>query len=214
MSQGLIAAPIHNAAGDGDIDGVQRLLDCGTDVNAVCDIGGTPLHWSSFFGHKNMVEMLIRNEAEVNAVDKWNNTPLYLAAFKGHIEIVQLLINNLWCDHTIVNKNGNTPEYIARSEGHTEIADMLHNAPTVMQKVFNSGYGLQLLAARVANKKEVYEEDYNKFPYMVRNLITNIRKDNKPSYLNEDAGSSGYHSDDVSSIATEDLEEILYYDSI
>ena len=155
---------------------VNVLISHGADVDAADNIGCAPLHMAVLFGRKNIVDILIRHGADVNSTT-YESTPLYIASEEGHMEIVKLFLDNPWCNHRIVAKNDKTSEDIARTNGHTEIADMIHNAPIVMQKVLNSGYGLQLLASRVANKEGVYEEDYNESPSMVKKLITNIRKD-------------------------------------
>ena len=41
------ADPIHDAAEDGDLAGVQAELDKGVDVNAKTDYGMTPLHFAA-----------------------------------------------------------------------------------------------------------------------------------------------------------------------
>ena len=63
------ADPIHVAAYEGDLAGVQAELDKGVDVNAKLQGGWTPLHLAVQEGHMEVVELLIANGADVNAVD-------------------------------------------------------------------------------------------------------------------------------------------------
>ncbi|SVC74696.1 uncharacterized protein METZ01_LOCUS327550, partial [marine metagenome] len=57
------ADPIHDAAGDGDLAGVQRELNKGADVNAKDGDGWTPLDFSVLRGHKEIAELLIAKGA-------------------------------------------------------------------------------------------------------------------------------------------------------
>jgi cytohesin len=88
------ADPIHTAAWDGDLAGVQAELDKGVDVNEV-DINFynlAPLHYAAIHGQKEIAELLIAAGADVSANTTTRGTPLHLVAFEGHKEIIELLI--------------------------------------------------------------------------------------------------------------------------
>ena len=70
------ADPVHTAAINGDLVGVQAELDKGVDVNAKTDYGMTPLHWAAREGRKEVTELLISKGADVNTKDNYGNTPL------------------------------------------------------------------------------------------------------------------------------------------
>ena len=78
MSQGLIAAPIHDAARSGNLGELERILSqdfvsrylSGNDVNAVDEEGLTPLYIAARGGHAEIVEILIIRGANVHAVDE------------------------------------------------------------------------------------------------------------------------------------------------
>ena len=74
------ADPIHDAAKNGDLAGVQAELDKGVDVNAKTVYGETPLHWTAWEGHKEVAELLITKGADVNAKDQDGFTPLHFAS--------------------------------------------------------------------------------------------------------------------------------------
>ena len=84
------ADPIHDAAEEGDLAGVQAELDKGADVNAKSDWEGrTPLHYAADKGHKEVAVLLIAKGADVNAKTDWGWTPLHNAAGWGHKEVVE-----------------------------------------------------------------------------------------------------------------------------
>ena len=118
------ADPIHDAAKNGNLAGVQAELDKGVNVIEKEDnYGRTPLHHASTNGHKKIVELLIAKGADVNAKSKYTGTPLRAAAEKGHKEIAELLI----AEGANVNANhgGHTPLDWAISRKHPETVDLL-----------------------------------------------------------------------------------------
>ena len=54
LATSAFADPIHDAAKDGDIAGVQAQLDAGANVNGKDEHGWTALHYAAFFGHKTI----------------------------------------------------------------------------------------------------------------------------------------------------------------
>ena len=88
------ADPIHTAAWDGDLAGVQAELDKGVDVNEA-DINFynlAPLHYAVIHGQKEIAELLIEKGADVSANTTTRGTPLHLVTFEGHKENFKLLI--------------------------------------------------------------------------------------------------------------------------
>jgi len=118
------ADPIHDAAEDGDLAGVQAELDKGVDVNAKTDYGMTPLHFAAYSGHKEIAELLIAEGADVNAKEEGGGTPLLYAAIRGHKEIAELLIDK-GADVNAKDKYGFTPLYQTARFGHKEVAELL-----------------------------------------------------------------------------------------
>ena len=85
------ADPIHTAAWDGDLAGVQAELDKGVDVNAKGYRERTPLHDAAYRGHKEIVELLIAAGADVNAKNNSGETPLDMGIQLKQTEIADLL---------------------------------------------------------------------------------------------------------------------------
>ncbi len=86
------ADPIHDAAVNGDLAGVQAELDKGADVNAKNNSGWTPLHIAAYVGLKEIAKLLLAKGADVYAKDSIGVTPLHYAAWNGRTEIAELLI--------------------------------------------------------------------------------------------------------------------------
>ncbi|NIQ41119.1 MAG: hypothetical protein GTN85_03450, partial [Pseudomonas stutzeri] len=67
------ADPLHDAAGDGDVAAVKRLLALGHAINARDENEATPLHWAAYGGHAEVVRLLIARGADVyaNETQRW-----------------------------------------------------------------------------------------------------------------------------------------------
>jgi len=70
---------IHNAAENGNLNRIRRLLNQGVPVNARNAYGFTPLHKAASGGHVNVVKELIRRGAHVNPRNFLGSTPLHTA---------------------------------------------------------------------------------------------------------------------------------------
>ena len=79
-----LADPIHDAAGNGDLAGVQAELDKGVEVDAKMQGGYTPLHLAAREGQKELAELLIAKGADVNAKYKDGETPLDVATYPNN----------------------------------------------------------------------------------------------------------------------------------
>mmetsp|Transcript_46054 Transcript_46054/g.111541 ORF Transcript_46054/g.111541 Transcript_46054/m.111541 type:complete len:306 (-) Transcript_46054:129-1046(-) len=72
------------------------LLDRGANIEAKCDIGWTPLHYSSAKGDAIIATMLLKKAAIVNAKSHHlseRTTPLHIACKRGKLEVVRLLLD-------------------------------------------------------------------------------------------------------------------------
>ena len=95
MAGAAHAAPLHDAAREGDVEAIQRLLAAGADPNAkAAYLGDTPLHTAALMGHADAIAALLKGGADPNANaanDADGDTPLHWAVGEGHAEVVHIL---------------------------------------------------------------------------------------------------------------------------
>jgi ankyrin repeat protein len=88
------------AAKDGNLSEVKRLLDKGTEIDARTDSGATALMWACVAGDREITKMreiakmLITKGADVNARDAYGGSALTDAIYWGSLGIAQLLLDN------------------------------------------------------------------------------------------------------------------------
>ncbi len=88
--------PLMAAAGAGDLDAVNCLLEHGADVKARSQTGFTALIGAALSGNAKIVAQLLQRGADPNAVCKLERdilqTPVGVAASMGHAECLELLM--------------------------------------------------------------------------------------------------------------------------
>ena len=87
------AAPVADAAMEGDRPAVRTLLQQGRDVNAAQGDGMTALHWAAMKNDAELAQMLVYAGANVKATTRLGaNTPLVIAARNGSAGVVDVLL--------------------------------------------------------------------------------------------------------------------------
>ena len=76
----------------GGIPAAELLLDCGAEVNAVDDAGGTPLMHAANQGNTAMVETLLARGANVHMKDTNGDNALVYAVDQGHLDTARALL--------------------------------------------------------------------------------------------------------------------------
>ena len=177
MATTALADPIHDAAMNGNLAGVQAELDKGVGVNAKNDYGETPLDMAVWYNGETEVAALLRKQGgkhgvingaaaggdieavkdflaagtDVNTKDGWEWTPLHNAAWWGHEEIAELLLAN-GAGVNAKNNVGWTPLHMAAINGHNEIVGLLvAGGADVNSKNNNGETPTDLAAGRVAD---------------------------------------------------------------
>jgi cytohesin len=87
-------ASLHEAAKNGDIDQINRLIEKGGTVDVIDENTNTPLYIAVGQGHREVAELLILKGANVNAIDNKGRTPLDWANYSQHKDLVELLIRH------------------------------------------------------------------------------------------------------------------------
>nr|XP_011468162.1 PREDICTED: serine/threonine-protein kinase HT1 isoform X1 [Fragaria vesca subsp. vesca]XP_011468163.1 PREDICTED: serine/threonine-protein kinase HT1 isoform X1 [Fragaria vesca subsp. vesca]XP_011468164.1 PREDICTED: serine/threonine-protein kinase HT1 isoform X1 [Fragaria vesca subsp. vesca] len=78
-------------ANEGDLQGIQDLLDSGTNVNFADIDGRTALHVAACQGRSDVVQLLLCRGADVHLQDRWGSTPLADAVYYKHDDVIKLL---------------------------------------------------------------------------------------------------------------------------
>ncbi len=106
---------LYQAARDGDVAEVRRLIASGADSNGAEEtvFGFTALHRAAFNGHVDCVRVLVEGGASVDKGDQFGRTPLHLAASKEHCEIVTYLLEKGASVNSRDDRLGQTPLHFA-----------------------------------------------------------------------------------------------------
>lgn len=84
---------LYEAAEEGDISEITRLLNAGADVNSVIDGDGSPLIGAARNGRIEAVRLLLDRGADPNLASDGDGNPLIMAAREGHADVVTLLLD-------------------------------------------------------------------------------------------------------------------------
>ncbi|KAJ7745725.1 hypothetical protein B0H16DRAFT_1321593 [Mycena metata] len=82
---------IVQAASDGDLGRVKRLIGMGMDVNAVDRWGWSALSMCGYGGHVEIARLLLDHGAKIDNVDVDEDTPMSLAEQRGHVNVLIML---------------------------------------------------------------------------------------------------------------------------
>lgn len=99
---------VHKCAKEGDVKGIEELLECDCPVDQMDSDGRTPLHWAVDQGHIAVVRLLISRGAQINAKDSEGQTALHYAIICQRDEIAEFLLEN-GADPSITDNDGSTP---------------------------------------------------------------------------------------------------------
>jgi cytochrome c len=123
------AGPLHNAAGDGDIEQVKLLIASGEDVNKRDRYLGWPLHQAALNDFVEIAELLIAAGADVNVEHRIFGAPLNAAAQMNSVAVAEILLQNgANPNPELPNERGAlsfTPLHIAAEKGSAEMVDLL-----------------------------------------------------------------------------------------
>ena len=118
-------AQLYDAAKDGHLHAVKRLLRDGVVPDLKNIRGVTPLWRAASRDHAAVVKVLLATgTVDVNSQCVSGRTPLFLAAARGYAEIVRLLLDKGAHLH-YEDIDGRTPISVAREGGHTNVVKIL-----------------------------------------------------------------------------------------
>jgi uncharacterized protein len=91
--EGQVDAPLILAARQGQIDVLDYLLQCGTDLNVVDQYGNNALWAACFSESATCIEHLIQAGIDLNVQNHNGNSVLMYAASSGKSAVVERLLN-------------------------------------------------------------------------------------------------------------------------
>ncbi|MGD9906509.1 MAG: ankyrin repeat domain-containing protein [Vicinamibacterales bacterium] len=119
------AAPVADAAMQGDRAAVRTLLQQGRDVNTAQGDGMTALHWAAMKNDVELAQMLVYAGANVKATTRLGaNTPLVIAARTGNAGVVEVLLK-AGADASAATTTGTTPLMLAAASGSVDAVKAL-----------------------------------------------------------------------------------------
>ena len=119
-----IEDPLLKAARDGDVRGVQALVQRGVDLNSAAPDGSTALHWAAESDNLEVAEILTRAGANVKLANRYQATPLSLACTNGNAAMIELFLNG-GADVNEASADGETALMIAARTGRVDAVDLL-----------------------------------------------------------------------------------------
>src|SRR5439155_778880 len=119
------AAPVADAAMQGNKDAVRLLLKQAADVNAAQGDGMTALHWAAMNDDAEIAQTLLYAGASVRATTRIGAyTPLILAAKNGGAAVMEPLLK-AGADVNTQTSNGTTALMLAAASGSTDAVTLL-----------------------------------------------------------------------------------------
>jgi ankyrin repeat protein len=119
---------LGNLAVARDMNGLQKLIDSGVDVNCRNQSGETLLHVAALSGDAEVLHLLLRNRADPNSRTDDRATPLHYAASMGHMQEARELLT-AGADPQAVTDDGQTAlHYAARLSAKPGIFRLLIDA--------------------------------------------------------------------------------------
>ncbi|XP_008273857.1 ankyrin repeat and SOCS box protein 9 isoform X2 [Stegastes partitus] len=136
-------SPIHDAAFNGRILALQRLIAQGTCVNLSTLDKVSPLHGACMQGHTACAKLLMENGANVNSSTVDGQTTLTEACARGHVTCVSLLLQHGAA--SLGTSQSSSPIHRAAAKGHPEcIEPLVQYGADVDQHIDNLGSPLHV----------------------------------------------------------------------
>lgn len=105
LSTTLLATPLHKAVEEVNEAEVHRLVEDGSDINALDQSGKTALHLATKIGRLSLVKYLVEHGADLYLKDKAHKSPLVYAIEKNHIKVIVYLTKQIRVKKTLENED-------------------------------------------------------------------------------------------------------------
>jgi ankyrin repeat protein len=132
-----------DAAQNGNLDLIKRMIKDGIDINIQDEYGWTALQLASRKGHLDVVKFLIEYGADLNAQNDDGWTALHLASLNRCLDIVKVLIE-AGSDLNIKTCGGSSALYVANDNNYLDVVRVLIEAGAILHQSIIEKYRDQL----------------------------------------------------------------------
>jgi ankyrin repeat protein len=112
------------ASRSGDLEGLDRLIANGVNVDCELKYGASALMLTAARGHVDIIRRLVSAGAKLNRRNRFGATALLEACEKGHLEAIKVLVQ-LGAEINLPHNNGNTPLLAATMRRDRKVIKML-----------------------------------------------------------------------------------------
>jgi len=144
----------HDAAEDGDLEEVKRLIRLIDDVDIVDKRGDTALILAASEGRVEVMRFLLEAGADINWQGQLGGTAIWTAVLVDEVEAVKFLAE-AEADLEIRSDEGSTPLYVASSNGNFPAVTVLLKAGADVEAVFHKSGTTPLMAAALSGSTTV-----------------------------------------------------------
>lgn len=113
---------LHQAAREGNYQGLVRGLEHGVSVLGLDSSGKTPLHYAVRRGRYDCINFLLEHGADPNHPDRYGNTPVHEACKRGLLGHARIL-SRMGGDLTLENGAGNTGYWFLVNKSKNELGN-------------------------------------------------------------------------------------------
>jgi ankyrin repeat protein len=143
---------LHQAAGIGSVQLVQKLLARGAQSDSRDLMGFSTLRYAIDNGHSDIAKMLISSGADINTQDVKGHTPLLSAAVNNDVDLTKLLIER-GADLETRTTNGNTVLITAAEKSSTTIVEYLLRKNSEVDARNNRSYTALMAAVQRGDRQ-------------------------------------------------------------
>jgi len=143
-----------DAAEDGDLPGVQRLISLIDNINVVDKNGDTALILAASEGRVEVMKVLLESGADIDWQGQLGGTALWTAVLVEKISAVEFLVK-AGADLEITSDEGSTPLYLASSHGNFPAVSALLKAGADVEALFLKSGTTPVMAGALSGSIEV-----------------------------------------------------------
>ncbi len=155
LAQPVLGDEIHELAGAGDLDGVQRAITGDPKlINARDEDGRTPLFTACRGDDLEVVKYLVARGADINAKDGNLSSPMHALAHRNHADAMKVLIEK-GAEINAQDHSKHTPLHLAALADHKAAVGLLIDAGAELDMMDDYGRTPLILCARERGGPEV-----------------------------------------------------------